>query len=109
MLHEIRNRELLAAFEFNGHEIDGLGEEFVVDAGHVGEIARVADSAIQPAQALELGPPLAHDGFVKRLHLPLLLVLGEYLHGVEPKPLGLAGGGREAGGNGEVGAEHHSV
>ncbi len=89
VMNEEGDRELLAAFNFDGHEVNGLCKEFVLDAGEVDEIAGVADDAGVPVEAFEFGVPVADHCFIEGFHFPLLLVFSEDLDGVEAQEFGL--------------------
>jgi hypothetical protein len=94
-----------ATGEFLDEELDALLPHDGVGGGEVDQVAVVADG-LGELQALAVGLPVIDGGSIEGFALPLLLVLGEDLDGVEVELFGREEGVVEAAGDGEVGAVH---
>lgn len=85
MVDEKGDVERLTACDFIDHQIDGLVPELVIGAGEIDEVGGVGDSAILPAQLVELAGPFRDGSRVQGLDAPLTLIFGKDLNGVHMK------------------------
>ena len=105
MADQIRNAQHHAAGEFFDEEIDALTPERIIRRREIDQVTVMADGMLE-LQPVAVRLPISHRGWIERPDLPLLLVFGENLHGVERKAFGFEKGIVHAAGDGEVGTEH---